>query len=76
VREETWGPFGRGWSNEKLTANVLAPRPFPLIAAPRAWTPGTDGPVTADAVVTAIRTDADFAGWTGKLRQGCSTSRP
>jgi len=67
VREETWGPFGRGWSNEKLAANVLAPRPFPLIAAPRAWTPGTDGSVTADAVVTAIRTDADFAGWTGKL---------
>ena len=67
VREETWGPFGRGWANEKLAANVLAPRPFPLIAAPRAWTPGTDGPLTADAVVTAIRTDADFAGWTGKL---------
>ncbi|HWN87287.1 MAG TPA: M28 family peptidase, partial [Vicinamibacterales bacterium] len=67
VREETWGLFGRGWSNEKLTANVLAPRPFPLVAAPRAWTPGTDGPVTADAVVTAIRAEADFAGWTGKL---------
>jgi len=46
---------------------VLAPRPFPLVAAPRAWTPGTDGPVTADAVVTAIRAEADFAGWTGKL---------
>jgi len=67
VREETWGPFGRGWANEKLTAQVLAPQPFPLIAAPRAWTPGTDGTVTADAVVTAIRTDADFATWTGKL---------
>jgi hypothetical protein len=67
VREETWGPFGRGWENEKLSANVLTPRPFPLIAAPRAWTPGTNGPVTADAVVTAIRTDADFAAWTGKL---------
>jgi len=67
VREETWGPFGRGWANEKLTAQVLAPRPFPLIAAPRAWTPGTDGTVTGEAVVTAIRTDADFATWTGKL---------
>jgi carboxypeptidase Q len=67
VREETWGPFGRGWTNEKLTANVLAPQPFPLLAAPRAWTPGTDGAVTADAVVTAIRSDGDFATWTGKL---------
>jgi carboxypeptidase Q len=67
VREETWGPFGRGWANERLTANVLAPQPFPLLAAPRAWTPGTSGAVTADVIVTAIRSDADFAAWTGKL---------
>ena len=66
VREEPFR-FGRGWSNEKLTANVLTPRPFPLIAAPRAWTPGTKGAVTADVVVTAIRAEADFATWTGKL---------
>jgi hypothetical protein len=67
VREEKWGPFGRGWTNERITANVLAPQPFPLIAAPRAWTPGTSGPVTADVVVTAIRTDADLDAWKGKL---------
>ena len=66
VREEPFR-FGRGWSNEKLTANVLTPRPFPLIAAPRAWTPGTKGAVTAEVVVTAIRAEADFATWTGKL---------
>jgi carboxypeptidase Q len=66
VREEPFR-FGRGWSNEKLTANVLVPRPFPLVAAPRAWTPGTNSAVTADVVVTAIRADADFAAWTGKL---------
>jgi len=67
VREETWGPFGRGWANEKLTANVIAPQPFPLIAAPRAWTPGTNGTVTADVVATTLRTDADFTSWAGKL---------
>jgi hypothetical protein len=67
VREDTWGPFGRGWVNEKLTANVLAPQAFPLVAAPRAWTPGTNGPVSADVVAPAIRAEADFAQWTGKL---------
>lgn len=66
VREEPFR-FGRGWSNEKLTANVLTPRPFPLIAAPRAWTPGTSGTVAADVVLTAIRAESDFAAWTGKL---------
>ena len=66
VREETFR-FGRGWSNEKITANVLSPRPFPLVAAPRAWTPGTNGAVTADVVLTAMRTESDLAAWSGKL---------
>jgi hypothetical protein len=67
VREETWGPFGRGWVNDRIAANVIAPQPFPLLTAPRAWTPGTDGPVKADVAVTAIRAEADFAAWAGKL---------
>ncbi len=67
VRQETWGPFGRGWTNDKLTANVVSPQPFPLIAYPRAWTPGTGGTVTADAVVAVIARDDDFAVWSGKL---------
>jgi carboxypeptidase Q len=75
VREEPFR-FGRGWSNEKLTANVLAPRPFPLVAAPRAWTPGTSGPITADVVVTVIRTEGDFAAWTGKLAGKVVANQP
>src|SRR5216683_6065657 len=38
VHEETWGPFGRGWSSELFEANEIAPRNFPLIAYPKAWT--------------------------------------
>ncbi|HEY6360645.1 MAG TPA: M20/M25/M40 family metallo-hydrolase [Vicinamibacterales bacterium] len=68
VRQETWGPFGRGWANEKLIANVTAPQPFPLIAFPRAWTPGTSGTITADAIHALIDNDADFQEWTGKLK--------
>ncbi len=61
VHEETWGPFGRGWSNERFSAQMTAPRPFILIAYPLAWTPGTNGPVTADAVLMLIQNDDDFA---------------
>src|SRR5215813_7292992 len=25
VNLETWGPFGRGWTNEKFTARVISP---------------------------------------------------
>jgi carboxypeptidase Q len=68
VRQETWGPFGRGWSNEKFTANVVSPQPFPLIAFSKAWAPGTAGPVTADAVMAVIEEEDDFKEWTGKLK--------
>ncbi len=68
VREETWGPFGLGWSNELFEANEIAPRHFPLIAYPKAWTPGTNGPVTAEAVYAKIEKDEDFNAYRGKLR--------
>lgn len=68
VHEETWGPFGRGWSNELFEANEIAPRQFPLIAYPKAWTSGTSGPVTAAAMYAKIEKEEDFAGFRGKLR--------
>ena len=34
---ETWGPFGRGWTNERMVAQVISPRPFPIIALPSYW---------------------------------------
>jgi len=67
-RLETWGPFGRGWANDKFTANVITPQPFPLLAFPRAWTPGTAGPVTADAMLAVVDRAEDFPKWQGKLK--------
>ena len=32
---EAWGPFGRGWSLEGFTANVISPRFSPLVAYPK-----------------------------------------
>jgi len=68
VHKETWGPFGRGWSNELFEANEIAPRQFPLIAYPKAWTPGTNGPVTAEAVYAKIEKEEDFSAYRGRLR--------
>ncbi len=39
---ESWGPFGRGWTLKRFTAMVDGPTAFPLIAYPKAWSPGTD----------------------------------
>jgi len=68
AREEAWGPFGRGWSNELFEANEISPRDFPLIAYAKAWTPGTNGVVNADAIYAKIEKEDDFASYRGRLR--------
>src|SRR5881409_4093522 len=51
VNLESWGPFGRGWSNERFNARAISSdTSFQVIAYPKAWTPGTDGSVEADVV--------------------------
>src|SRR6478672_2873416 len=39
---EPWGPFGRGWTLKKFYAMVDGPTAFPLLAYPKAWSPGTE----------------------------------
>jgi len=69
VSQEPWGTeFGRGWSNERTVVHVTRPSPWPVIAYARAWTPGTNGPVTSDAVLAPIATDADIETFRGKLK--------
>jgi carboxypeptidase Q len=67
VHLETW-PFGRGWQNQRFVANAVTPRAYPLVAFPKAWTPGTKGPVTGNAVLAVITTDKDFDTFKGTLR--------
>jgi len=67
-RLEKWGPFGRGWTNERMVAHVTAPTPFPVIAYPAAWTPGTAGPLQTEVVMLRADSIADLAQYRGKLR--------
>src|SRR4029079_15701862 len=36
---EPWGPFGRGWSLKRFSAEVVAPPAVTLLTATRAWAP-------------------------------------
>ena len=67
VHTAAW-PFGRSWQNQRFVALALTPRAYPLIGYPKAWTPGTNGPVTGEAVVAIINNESDFATFKGKLR--------
>ena len=68
ARLEPWGDFGMGWENQRMFAQVTAPVPFPVIAYPSAWTPGTDGPVTAKVIQVQIDTITDVERYRGTLR--------
>ena len=37
---EKWGPFGKGWTLKKFSIQVVEPQCIPLIAFPKAWSPG------------------------------------
>jgi len=65
---ESWGPFGRGWSFDTSTVNMVAPQAAPLIALPKAWTPGTNGPVRGKVIDAGrLESQADLDKWKGKL---------
>jgi carboxypeptidase Q len=68
ARMERFGRFGRGWENLRTVVHVTSPVPFPVIAYPAAWTPGTDRAVTGPAMLVRIDSAADFARYRGKLR--------
>jgi hypothetical protein len=65
---EPWGPFGRGWVNERFVAQVTSPYPFTIIGYANAWTPGTNGEVHAGAVYVEADSVADLEKYRGKLR--------
>ncbi len=68
VKEEKWGPFGRGWAHTRFSANMIEPGYSALIGFPLAWTPGTDGVLTGEPILAPMRVEADLAKFKGKLK--------
>jgi carboxypeptidase Q len=73
---ESWGPFGRGWTLKKFSIQVVEPQCIPLIAYPKAWSPGTDGPVTGDVVLFQATTEAELEKYKGKLKGAIVLTTP
>jgi carboxypeptidase Q len=66
VRAEAFD-FGRGWWIESARVRMTAPRPLELRGIPIAWTPATNGVLSAQVIVAPMVSDKDFADWKGKL---------
>src|ERR1041385_974300 len=64
---ESWGPFGRAWVLKSFSAEVIEPQAIPLIAYPKAWSPGVNIP-TGEVVYLDAKDDAELARFKGQLR--------
>ena len=67
VRTEAFD-FGRGWSIERCEVRMTAPRNLLLRAIPVAWTPPTQGTLTAPIFVAPMKRERDFEKWQGQLK--------
>ena len=65
---EAWGPFGRGWSLNKYSANVIGSQVFPLISYPKAWSPGTKGTISGEVIYLDSKKDSTLESYRGKLK--------
>src|SRR5688572_281428 len=75
-RLESWGlanahlegfPFGRGWSLERAIVQMIKPSSATLLAVPRGFTPGTEGPRRGKVVKVKIESEADAEKYRGQL---------
>jgi carboxypeptidase Q len=67
VRLESWGKFGKGWQIDKYYAATTVPYYHPIIASPKAWTPGTNGQISSEVILIKADTVTDLDKYKGKL---------
>ena len=65
---ESWGPIVRGWSSESVSVRMTSPDVAPLLALPKAWSPGTNGPVRGRVVLAKMTEKEDLEKQRGKLK--------
>jgi hypothetical protein len=75
VKLEPW-KFGRGWSLEKLTVDMVEPRYFPLLGYADAWSSSTPGEIVAAPVLVAGKTPEEIAALAASLKGAIVLTQP
>jgi carboxypeptidase Q len=76
ARLEPW-KFGRGWSLEKLTVELVEPRYFPLVGYADGWSASTSGEIVAAPVFIGGKTAPDeLAAMTPHLKGAIVMTQP
>lgn len=73
---EAFGPFGKGWSLERFSAQVVEPQSIPLLAWPKAWSPGLAQPIVAEVVYLNATNMAGLECYKGKLKGAIVLTSP
>src|SRR5262245_11634886 len=74
-RLEAW-EFGRGWTLEKFTVEMVEPRYMPLIGYPEAWSPSTAGELVASPIFLGDKTLDAIEQLRGKIKGAIVLSQP
>jgi len=64
---DDWGEFGMGWQQLNTWVRMTSPDTAVFIAQATPWSPGTNGPVSGDAIYVNIQDEKDFERYKGKL---------
>lgn len=68
--------FGRGWTLEGFTLEMVEPRYMPLMGYPKAWSPSTDGEVLGAPLLLAGLDADELTSYEGKLGGAIVMTRP
>jgi carboxypeptidase Q len=68
VQLEKWSSDMPGWQCTYFAGSMVEPSYQALIGVPVAWTGGTNGAVTGEAILAQIQTQADMDKFHGKLK--------
>ncbi|HEX9004153.1 MAG TPA: hypothetical protein VGB07_29845 [Blastocatellia bacterium] len=74
-RLESW-EFGRGWTLDKFSIEMIEPRYMPLIGYPEAWSASTAGELTAAPIFLGNKKQDEVEQLRGKLKGAIVMSQP
>jgi carboxypeptidase Q len=69
ITDDVWNEsFGRGWQLKRFALASLTPTYHPIIAYPKAWSPGIKGTVSASVVFLDVKKEEDLLKYKGTLK--------
>src|SRR5262252_3106535 len=69
-------PFGRGWELEKFSLELTAPRYFPMVGYPQAWSTSPKGVLTGTPIYVGDKTAAQIEAMADKIKGAIILAAP